>query len=123
SRATAQAPAATQKPSDGQELAKQLSNPVASLISVPFQSNFDFRMGTGPGWRYTLNFQPVIPVAINKRWNLISRTVVPVIHQGNVTGAHTSERGLGDVVQSIFISPHKTKPPIWAFEPALSLPR
>src|SRR5215510_8389514 len=92
-------PDADQQPgaeSNEQELAKKVANPVSSLISVPFQSNFDFNMGTGSGWRYTLNFQPVIPVALNKDWNLISRTIVPIIHQGNLTGPNTSQNGLGD---------------------------
>jgi hypothetical protein len=71
-----------------QELVKQLSNPVASLISVPFQSNWDFRMGPlDEGWRYTLNFQPVVPVSLNDHWNLIIRTIVPYIHQDNVLNA------------------------------------
>src|SRR5262249_44382286 len=81
---------------DAGELAKKLSNPVASLISVPFQSNFDFRMGTGSGWRYTMNFQPVIPFALNPKWNVISRTIVPIIHQSNVTSPGASQSGLGD---------------------------
>jgi len=62
------------------ELAKKLQNPVAALISVPFQSNFEF--GGGPhsdGFKYTLNFQPVIPISLSKHWNLISRTIAPVI--------------------------------------------
>jgi hypothetical protein len=68
-----------------QDLVKQLSNPVASLISVPFQSNFDFRMGPlNAGWRYTMNFQPVVPISLNQDWNLIVRTIVPIIHQDNV---------------------------------------
>lgn len=57
------------------ELAKQLSSPVASLISVPIQFNYD--NGGGPnhdGERWTLNFQPVIPISISNDWNLISRT-------------------------------------------------
>ena len=67
------------------DLAKQLSNPVASLISVPFQANFDFRMGPlDQGTKFTLNFQPVIPVSLNKDWNLIVRTIVPYISQDDV---------------------------------------
>jgi hypothetical protein len=67
------------------ELAKQLSNPVASLISVPFQANYDFNMGpTGNGSQFKLNFQPVIPVSISKDWNLIIRTIVPYISQDDV---------------------------------------
>jgi hypothetical protein len=67
------------------ELAKQLSNPIASLISVPFQANEDFNMGpTGNGYKFTLNFQPVIPISIGKDWNLILRTIVPLIDQHDV---------------------------------------
>lgn len=105
-----------------QELAKKLANPIASLISVPFQNNFDFDMGeSGRGWRYTMNFQPVVPVALNKDWNLISRTIVPYIYQANVVGVG-SQTGLGDVTQSFFFSPNKTEPFIWGFGPVLLIP-
>jgi hypothetical protein len=107
---------------DAQELAKKLSNPVASLISFPLQSNFDFGMGTGSGWRYTLNVQPVIPIALSPNWNMISRTIIPIIHQGNVTGPNTSQSGLGDTVQSLFFSPNKSEPFIWAVGPVFLLP-
>jgi len=111
-----------QSANEAQELAKKLSNPVASLISFPLQSNFDFGMGTGSGWRYTLNVQPVIPIKLNENWNLISRTIIPVIHQGNVTGPNTSQSGLGDTVQSFFFSPNKTEPLIWAVGPVVLVP-
>lgn len=107
---------------DAQELAKKLSNPVASLISLPMQSNFDFGMGTGSGWRYTLNVQPVIPIALSPKWNMISRTIIPIIHQGNVTGPNTSQNGLGDIVQSFFFSPNETEPIIWAVGPVVLIP-
>src|SRR6478736_4073240 len=62
------------------ELAKELQNPVANLISVPFQNNFDFNLGPrGDGFKYTLNFQPVIPVSLGNDWNLIIRTIVPIV--------------------------------------------
>lgn len=64
------------------ELAKQLQNPVASLISVPFQNNFDFNLGpNGDGFRYTLNFQPVVPFSLTQDYNIIVRTIVPIISQ------------------------------------------
>ncbi len=107
---------------EAQELAKKLSNPVASLISLPLQSNFDFGMGTGSGWRFTLNVQPVIPIKLNDKWNLISRTIVPIIHQSNVTGPGTSQSGLGDTTQSLFFSPNKTVPFIWAIGPVILIP-
>jgi hypothetical protein len=69
-----------------EDLAKKLQNPVASLISFPLQSNFDFRIGpSDEGWRYTLNIQPVIPISIGSDWNLIVRTIIPVIHQEDIS--------------------------------------
>ena len=67
------------------ELAKQLSNPIASLISVPFQANYDAGAEpTNDGWKFTLNVQPVVPLSINEEWNLIIRTIVPIIAQKEV---------------------------------------
>jgi hypothetical protein len=88
-----------------EELVKQLANPVSALISVPFQNNFDFGLGpNGDGFKYTLNFQPVIPFSLNKDWNLITRTIVPFIHQTDLV-PDTAQTGLGDITQSFFFSP------------------
>lgn len=67
------------------DLAMQLNNPIAALISVPFQANYDFGMGpTGDGSRFTLNIQPVVPIPLGKDWNLIVRTILPIISQHDV---------------------------------------
>jgi len=116
-------------PDQAAELAKKLQNPVASLISFPLQSNFDFHIGpSDKGWRYTLNIQPVIPRSIGSDWNLIVRTIIPYIHQEDVFKGparifeedidgvpveltrgprplgHVQD-GLGDTIQSFFFSP------------------
>jgi hypothetical protein len=91
-----------------EELVKQLNNPVSSLISVPFQNNFEFNLGpNNDGFKYTLNFQPVIPFSLTKDWNVIIRTIVPIIDQTDVIAPNTSQGGLSDITQSFFFSPKK----------------
>ena len=63
------------------ELAKKTQNPVADLISVPFQNNFNFNTGEKDATVYILNVQPVIPIKLSDDWNLITRTIIPIINQ------------------------------------------
>ena len=113
-------PTRAQTAQSANELAQQLSNPVASLISVPFQLNFDDGFGPGgTGSRTLLNFQPVIPISIGEDWNLISRTIVPVINQEDFIPG-TSQSGIGDIVQSFFFSPKYSRTWIWLLSKFLS---
>ncbi|WP_069063629.1 hypothetical protein [Sinorhizobium sp. RAC02] len=106
------------------DLAKKLSNPIASLISVPFQLNHDHGYGPFDGDKTTLNIQPVIPISLNADWNLISRTILPVTYQDDIAGPSGSQFGLGDVVQSFFLSPSKPTEGglIWGAGPVFLIP-
>jgi hypothetical protein len=88
-----------------EDLAKKLQNPVASLISVPVQSNWDFGIGRAEAMRFTVNVQPVIPISLGQSWNLIMRTIVPFIHAESPTREGDSAGGIGDITQSFFFSP------------------
>ncbi|MDP6601886.1 MAG: hypothetical protein QGH76_06275 [Phycisphaerales bacterium] len=108
-----------------EELAKKLVNPVASLISVPIQSNYDQHIGPdGAGDRFLINVQPVVPISLNEDWNLISRTIVPLVHQSDVLPGMGDQSGMGDILQSLFFSPVKpTKDDwIWGAGPVFLLP-
>jgi hypothetical protein len=112
---------------DPAALAKQLANPIAALSSVPLESNYDWDMGpSGQGWRYRLNIQPVLPFTLNDDWNLISRTILPVVVQEGVfsPGGDDDQSGLGDTVQSFFFSPQAPTAGgwIWGAGPVFLLP-
>lgn len=77
------------------ELAKKLANPIASLISVPFQNNTFYGIGSLKGTQNIMNFQPVIPFKINENLNLITRYIIPIVTQYNITGENASQSGLG----------------------------
>lgn len=105
------------------ELAKKLANPIASLISVPFQNNTDLGIGELNGARNTLNIQPVVPISVTDNLNLITRWVQPVISQYNITGEGNHEFGLGDAVISAFLSPSNSKGGLtWGAGPVFLVP-
>lgn len=109
---------------DDQAIAKKLSNPIASLVSVPFQFNYDEgfnRLGTGK--RLNLNVQPVIPIELSSEWNLISRTIMPFNWSDDMLTNSGSITGMGDTVQSFFLTPSKAMNGIsWGLGPVFLLP-
>ncbi len=105
-----------------EELAKKTQNPVADLISVPFQNNFNFGVGPTNGTQYVLNIQPVIPIKLSTEWNLITRTILPVIYQPELIPGTGPNTGLGDLNPSFFLSPGKPGALIWGVGPTLTFP-
>lgn len=108
-----------------QDLAKKLANPISSLISVPIQMNYDANIGPDDdGERFVTNVQPVIPIALSPDWNLISRTIVPITWQDDILPGAGDQFGLGDVTQSLFLSPQKPGPLgiIWGVGPVMLVP-
>ena len=91
---------------DAAALAQKLTNPVADLISVPFQFNWNGRIGAADkGQQVYMNFQPVVPIHLNQDWNLIARTVAPITWQTSIFPGSGTQFGLGNIEQSFFLSP------------------
>jgi len=103
-------------------LAKKTQNPVADLISVPFQSNFNFNTGPNERMVYVLNVQPVIPIRLTDDWNLITRVITPIIDQPSVAPGIDNASGLGDINPSLFLSPAKSEHLIWGVGPTFTFP-
>ena len=120
SSAAAQQPAAAAH--DTAELAKQLSNPVASLVSVPFQFNWEQDVGPSELTRFILNVQPVMPFAVNENVNLIVRLIAPLVSQPPLFDGGEGAFGMGDITTSFFVSPAKSTRLTWGAGPVIVLP-
>ena len=108
---------------DTTELAKKLQNPIGDLYSFPFQNNTNFNYGPNKGTQDNLNIQPVIPIHVNQDWNIITRTILPLIWQPSLQPAHTAPFGTGPTTFSAFLSPSKpTNGWLWAVGPVFQLP-
>ncbi len=105
-----------------EELAKLAQNPVGNLISLPFQNNTNLNFGPEKGTQDILNIQPVIPISINKDWNIITRTIVPVIWMPSLGPDIDSTSGIGDTVFTAFLSPANPGNWIWGAGPVVQLP-
>lgn len=117
--------AQAQEASDSADLAKKLNNPIAAMISVPFQFNYDSEIGPErDGERVQLNFQPVVPIQLSDDWNMISRTILPIIDQDDIFPGAGSQFGFGDTTQSLFFSPAHVGESgiIWGLGPVFLVP-
>ncbi|HEY3856474.1 MAG TPA: neuromedin U [Verrucomicrobiae bacterium] len=108
--------------SSSAELAKQTQNPVADVISVPIENYFYFNAGPNHATLYDLNIKPVIPFHLNEDWNLITRTIIPIINEPSLSLGSRSGFGLGDINPSFFLSPAKSSGFIWGVGPTFTLP-
>src|SRR5512137_158694 len=89
------------------DLAKQLSNPIADLVSLPLQLNWQEGVGPDNDLSFNMKFQPVVPFHITPKWNLIGRMILPYINQPALTTGGSTASGTGDIVASAFFSPSK----------------
>jgi hypothetical protein len=105
---------------DTDELTRQTQNPISSLISVPFQGNWDFGIGNRDSTATLLNFQPIMPFAASPSTNVILRVIIPLTSQPTTTEQRNS--GIGDTLATAFFSPSKTGRMIWGAGPAVLIP-
>jgi hypothetical protein len=103
------------------DFAKQLSNPIANLVSIPFQFNWQGHVAPFDSTRFLLNFQPVVPFTLNDDWNLIARFIFPFLGQPAMSVGGIPQSGTSDITFSLFFSPSKSKL-IWGVGPALGIP-
>lgn len=105
------------------ELAKKAQNPVENMISVPFNNSFNFGYGPNNNTQYELDLKPVIPFALNSSFNIITRTIIPILHQPDLNTPHNGYiNGMGDINPTLFLSPAKPGRIIWGIGPSIILP-
>jgi hypothetical protein len=105
-----------------QALATKALNPVAKMISVPFQNNFNYGVGPDDVTKYMLNVQPVVPFVLNEDWNLITRTIIPFVSQKSAGPGMSSIHGMGDINPTLWLSPAKGNHLFWGIGPTFTMP-
>jgi hypothetical protein len=104
------------------DLAKQIQNPVGDLISLPLQYNVNFGYGPHQGTQHVLNLQPVIPLHVSDDWNLITRTILPVVWNPG-SSIPTVPLGTAPISFTAFLSPsHDVNGWLWGVGPVVQLP-
>lgn len=122
---TVQQSSDTAKPEqESSDIAKAAQNPIAHMISVPIENDFYPQTGINKDNEYVLEIKPVVPIPLSKDWNLITRTIIPVIQTPDLTAEIKGTSGLGDIQESLFFSPTKAGLGgiIWGAGPAISVP-
>lgn len=114
----------TQAQEDSSQIAKEAQNPIANVISVPIENDFNPQTGTDKDDSYVMEMKPVVPIHLSSDWILITRTIIPVIQVPDLAPGVSGTTGLGDVQESLFLSPTKAGPGgiIWGVGPAISFP-
>jgi hypothetical protein len=107
---------------ESSDIAKQAQNPIASLISVPLENDFNPYTGVHKEDSYVFEMKPVIPIRLSDDWTLITRTIIPVIQVPDLAPGVSGTGGLGDIQESLFLSPTKAGPVIWGAGPVISIP-
>jgi len=108
-------------PEHSEDLQKQSQNPIADLVSVPFQSNTNFNTGPFNRTQEVFNIQPVVPMHLSDDWNVISRTIIPLLSQPSPF-FDGNANGIGDITQSLFFSPVHSGKLIWGVGPVFTVP-
>ncbi len=105
------------------DIAKKIQNPIGDLYSFPFQSNTNFGFSPHGGTQEILNIQPVIPIHITPDWNIITRTILPLVWSPDLSPAPSVPFGTGPTTFSAFLSPkNPTNGWLWGVGPIVQVP-